>query len=235
VVTSAVSVRAPGSRRRRSGAKIGFALATVTLGFLLAPGQEHLHAPGRMNAGHENLSCESCHRPAPGTTRQQLQANARHLFGLRQHPADFGQKAVDNTDCLACHERPFDRHPVFRFNEPRFVEARKELGPQLCESCHTEHQGARVTAETGYCRTCHADLEMKNDPLDVPHAKLVRDERWDTCLGCHDYHGNHVMKTATRLADRAPASRIEGYFAGRSSPYPGRLKKAAREKRLEDR
>ena len=52
------------------------------VGFLLLPGVEHFTAPGKMNTGHERLACDSCHRPAPGTVRQQLQANARYLLGL---------------------------------------------------------------------------------------------------------------------------------------------------------
>jgi hypothetical protein len=223
----------PVDRRRRIGSVFGFCLAVGALGYLFLPDQKHFSAPGVMNTGHETIGCDSCHRSAPGTVRQQLQADVRYLAGLRKSPADFGMREVLNKDCLACHERPFDRHPVFRFNEPRFVEVRQVLAPQQCESCHREHSGARVTVESGYCRNCHGALEMKNDPLDTPHAQLVREGRWSTCLGCHDFHGNHVMQTSTRLAEALPPAQINNYFRGDVSPYPPQLRKPAQRNRAD--
>jgi Cytochrome c3 len=220
-------------RRRRAGVVTGLCLAAAALGFFLYPGFEHLTAPGRMNAGHEKVSCVSCHQRAPGTVRQQLQADARYLLGLREAPADFGLRGVSNDDCLACHERPFDRHPAFRFTEPRFAEARQTLAPHQCASCHREHSGARVTAPAGYCVGCHDTLEMKNDPLNVPHVELVRQGRWLTCLGCHDFHGNHVMDSRTRVADDLAARHVQRYFEGGVSPYPSQLRLPPRTQRAD--
>jgi hypothetical protein len=217
--------------RRRTGLLMGVCLAAAALGFFLSPGRQHLTAPGRMNAGHERLECVSCHQKAPGTVRQQLQADARYLLGRREAPADFGLRSVSNDDCLACHERPFDRHPVFRFTEPRFAEVRKTLAPHHCQSCHREHSGARVTVEAGYCAGCHDKLEMKNDPLNIPHVELVRQGRWLTCLGCHDFHGNHVMDTRTRAADGDAARQVQRYLEGGPSPYPSQLRKPPRQQR----
>ena len=177
-----------------------------------------------MNIGHEKLACESCHTPAPGTTRQQVQANVRYLLGLRKTAADFGNRDVTNSDCLACHERPFDRHPVFRFNEPRFEKARAELGANQCQSCHAEHTGKKVTAKATYCSTCHSDLEMENDPIDVPHVKLVEQERWETCLGCHDFHGNHKYVAPKKVKQVFTPARIADYFHGGKSPYGSDLR-----------
>jgi hypothetical protein len=213
------------------GVVVGGCLTAAALGFFLLPGQEHLTAPGIMNTGHVKLACANCHRPAPGTVRQQLQADARYLIGLRESPADFGLRRVNNDDCLACHERPFDRHPAFRFSEPRFAEARQTLGADRCQSCHREHSGARVTVKAGYCRGCHGTLEMKKDPLDVSHIVLVRQARWLSCLGCHDFHGNHVMEAQTRLADAFDTRRIQSYFDGGASPYPARVRKPASKQR----
>ena len=223
----------PAGRRRRTGVLIGVVLAAAALAFLLFPGQEHLTAPGTMNTGHEQVACVSCHQRAPGTVRQQLQADARYVLGMRDAPADFGLRGVSNDDCLACHERPFDRHPVFRFTEPRFAEARKALAPHHCQSCHREHSGARVTVQAGYCVNCHATLEMKNDPLNIPHVELVRQGRWLTCLGCHDFHGNHVMDSRSRVADGVAARQIQRYFEGGVSPYPPQLRKPARQERAD--
>jgi len=206
-------------------------LSFTTLGALVAPGQEHLSAPGAMNVGHETLACDSCHEPAAGTVRQQVQANARFALGLRKSPVDFGNADVENEDCIACHERPFDRHPVFRFNEPRFEEARAKLAPHQCQSCHREHSGAKVVVEATYCETCHSDLKLEDDPIDMPHETLVEDQRWDTCLGCHDFHGNHRFETPTKLRQAVPKWRIEAYFAGKASPYGKELLAPAKKKR----
>ena len=84
--------------RRRLGAAIGGGFGVAVVAGLLLPGNAHLSAPGRMNSGHEQLDCDGCHRPAPGTVRQQLQANTRYVLGLRAQPADFGERAVGNDD-----------------------------------------------------------------------------------------------------------------------------------------
>ena len=206
--------------RRRIGIAMGTALGAAAIAILCAPGCEHLHAPGPMNTGHGGVACTSCHREAPGTVRQQLQATVRGWIGARHGGVDVGFSAVSNRECIACHDRPEDRHPAFRFLEPRFEAARAALHPERCVSCHAEHGGLRVTtAETTYCRHCHGELVVDRDPLDVPHAQLVAERRWDTCLGCHDYHGNHAGKPPHRLGEAIPVATIRAYFAGGASPY----------------
>ncbi|MBA3539702.1 MAG: cytochrome c3 family protein, partial [Deltaproteobacteria bacterium] len=166
-------------------------------------------------------------REAPGTVRQQLQNVARDRLGLAAVAVDVGFRAVTNDQCLACHDRPDDRHPVFRFLEPRFAEARATLHPEQCSSCHREHNGVRVTTvEPTYCRTCHATTTFERDPLDVPHRELVATERWDTCLGCHDFHGNHGMTAPHRLQDAILLDQIRTYFGGGPSPYPPPVRRA---------
>lgn len=218
------------SRRRRLGLRLGGCGVLLLLLALVSPA-ERLRAPGSMNSGHEAVECEQCHRPAPGTLRQQLQANARHALGQRDEAVDFGYVAVGNADCLACHERPFDRHPVYRFNEPRFQQARQVLGPQTCTSCHAEHHGVRATVQSGFCSECHADLNVEDDPVDVPHVTLVAEKRWDTCLGCHDFHGNHQFTTPTKLEERISNGVLERYLLGGDNPYGGELLSPAKEKR----
>ena len=80
-----------------------------------------------------------------------------------------------------------------------------------------------------YCSNCHEDTRLKNDPVDIPHATLIDTERWDTCLGCHDFHGNHEMEVARRVHDAIPVERIELYFQGESSPYGAEKHYASRE------
>jgi hypothetical protein len=206
--------------RRRIGMATGIVVGGAIVAALCAPGCEHLHAPGPMNAGHATLECERCHREAPGSVRQQLQSVARTWVGLDDHAADVGFRSVSNRECTSCHDRPNDRHPTSRFLEPRFAEARAAIAPERCDSCHREHEGVRVTiVETTYCRHCHGELVVKQDPLDVPHAELVRDARWETCLGCHDFHGNHAAQPPQRLDEAIPVARIREYFDGGPSPY----------------
>jgi len=215
-------LRVPQSRRFRRNLAIGLGagLGLAVLGVLLAPGREALHARGPMNTGHSELNCADCHEPAPGTLRQQIQANTLYALGGRETPADFGVVDVGSAQCLACHERPDNRHPVFRFFEPRFAEAREALHPESCVSCHTEHKGRRVTVDTtGFCEHCHDETQLKNDPVDISHAELVEQERWETCLGCHDFHGNHKYEVSTRIADVFGEDAIRAYFDGGPSPY----------------
>jgi hypothetical protein len=229
-------ILAPGPRWRQNlGYAAGLCAGALLLLLFLLPGNETLRARGPMNTGHEGFRCESCHRPAPGSVRQQLQANARYGLGLRATPADFGRRDVDNEACLACHDRPDDRHPVYRFLEPRFAKARQAIAPQRCESCHREHSGLRVTrGEIGYCQHCHGDTRLEKDPLDVSHERLIADKRWETCLGCHDFHGNHLRRTPERLDQAIAPAIIRGYFDGGATPYGReRRHRARRESELE--
>lgn len=210
---------------------LGIIIGVLGMAVLLTPANDKFHAHGPMNSGHETIKCESCHQDAPGSLRQQIQANLRYAFGQRERLADFGHQDVGNENCLDCHERPNDRHPVYRFLEPRFLKAREALRPQFCVSCHTEHKGQRVTrAEIGYCVSCHKKTKLRKDPLDVPHDRLIALKRWESCLGCHDFHGNHIMKTKKVVDQVIPTEKIRAYFRGGKSPYgEGRHFKAKKE------
>lgn len=215
------------SQRRALGISFGAVVGAGLITWLGAAGSEQLHAPGPMNTGHGDTACAACHRPAPGTVRQQLQTVARRWIGASHAEVDLGYREVTSDECLACHERPDDRHPGFRFLEPRFAEARAQLHPEACASCHREHQGARVTiAEPTYCRQCHGELTLDQDPLDVSHRELVTTERWETCLGCHDYHGNHAYTAPRRLEQAIPMDAIRAYLDGGSSPYGAPIRRA---------
>jgi hypothetical protein len=209
------------ARRRQLGVASGLIAGASVVLWLRADGHAQLHAPGPMNTQHDALACESCHVEADGTLRQQLGNAARDALGFAAKDVDVGYRAVTSDRCVACHERSDDRHPIGRFLEPRFADARAELGPERCGSCHREHSGARVTAgDITFCRHCHANLDLRQDPLDVSHRELIARERWDSCLGCHDYHGNHGLHPPRRLGLAIGAERIRTYFEGGASPYP---------------
>jgi len=198
---------------------IGIALSGLTIIVLLLPHFAHLHAHGPMNTGHEKLKCHSCHIFAQGTLRQQLQANAKYLLGLRNKPAEIGYEKVKNKICIACHDRPKDNHPVYRFFEPKFMPVRQKIQPQFCSSCHLEHNNKRVTIRMEFCQFCHDELRIKNDRISTPHVILVKNKRWQTCLGCHDFHGNHKMTLKEKLNNALSLKIIRQYFAGAASPY----------------
>lgn len=216
-----------GTPRQRAYA-CGLLLAAVTSSALAFGAHGAWLAKGPMASGHETLECASCHDEAPGSFRQQIQANLYFALGQREAGAFVGHIPVGNTVCLDCHQRPDDRHPTFRFLEPRFAEAREELAPHLCVSCHREHRGARVTVTPTFCSNCHGELEMTDDPIDLSHRELARTEAWDTCLGCHDFHGNHVRETPTSFDSRLPAEGVSSYFRGERSPYGPRAHEARR-------
>ena len=198
----------------------GAFIVVIAIGILTFADQKQYLACGPMNTGHEHLNCNDCHRPVDANWTKQIASSASYLLGLQEETTGFGSIKVENQVCLNCHERPNDRHPVGRFLEPRFDHARESLAPQNCSSCHTEHQGIRVTVSSaGFCSTCHQDMQMKDDPLSLSHASLAKLNRWDSCLTCHDYHGNHKGKAPTLFEDAATIDQIKEYLNGGASPY----------------
>ena len=205
---------------RYVGVVIGGVLGLLIAGFLIFPERHSQLAIGPMNTGHEALACQECHTPVRGSTAQQVSANVYHWLGLRNSTIGFGSSDVESVSCLYCHERSDDRHPISRFLEPRFADARKHIKAHMCTTCHTEHRGVRVTQSTiGYCTHCHQDTALENDPISPAHEELVRGDSWNTCLRCHDFHGNHVWDTPAKLIDGVTEEAIRRYFAGGPSPY----------------
>jgi len=210
----------PLRKRQFIGGIIGVILGTSVFYFLTMDSSEKYVSLGPMNTGHSDLSCISCHADARGNLSQQLQSNMQFAVGMREHSTDFGSKDVDVNNCLQCHDRPNDRHPTDRFSEPKFKEAIKAINAVTCITCHSEHQGQRVTiSKINYCVNCHSDLEVEEDPLDISHVQLIKDEQWDTCLQCHDFHENHKYKVPNLLKDTIPTNAIRLYMEGGKDPY----------------
>lgn len=216
--------------KKHIGYTVGFLLSISGLLLLMSGNHMDWHSPGHINTGHENLKCEDCHRQAPGDVRQQVQATIKFKLGARNTDAYFKFNPVSNKQCIDCHEKSNDRHPTQRFNEPRFSEVRNKIHPEECSSCHAEHNGKRVTQQnTGFCQGCHEEFTIKKDPISVPHKTLVNEKRWDTCLGCHDYHGNHKMNIETDVSKAISVQKINHYFEGGQSPYSGQIINKAKE------
>lgn len=205
---------------RRMAMMAGIVVGVILLAAMAFPAPSKLMALGPMNTGHETLECTDCHSPAKGTVFQQLNANFQHFTGQRPKAVAFGSDDVDNKKCESCHKRPNDRHPMHRFKEPRFKEARLAIGAEQCESCHSEHQGVRLTVQDlTFCSNCHQDTELTDDPLDISHAELISSNLWSTCLQCHDFHGNHITEVAHKMQDTISVSSIIDYARGGKDPY----------------
>ncbi len=210
----------PLRKRQYIGSLIGIVIGIIIYIILPQKSAEEYLSIGPANTGHEGLSCNTCHTPAKGTVLQQLQSNISYTFGQRKTSADFGTENVDNEKCLACHDRPNDRHPQYRFSEPKFKDAIAVIDATQCETCHQEHNGVRVALpDANYCINCHSDLKVHKDPLDIPHETLISQGQWSTCLQCHDFHGNHVYLTPEKMKDTIPLSKIQKYLKGGKDPF----------------
>jgi ferredoxin-NADP reductase/bacterioferritin-associated ferredoxin len=222
----ALGTRAP-ARSPRFRAYAAGALLSLSPLLLLLPALEPERPHGHPNVGHEELKCAACHVEAAGTLRQVLQAKAKHVLGLRQTGAVLGMQPVSSATCMQCHANPDDRHAPNRFFEPRFAQAREQLAPQLCVSCHREHSAARVTvAPPTYCVNCHQDVKVKDDKISPTHEALIVQKRWETCLQCHDYHGNHHWNAPLRVQDGVTLQALEQYLKKGPSPYGPTIVKA---------
>jgi len=218
-------------RALRFGLGIGIALSIVIIAFYNTTSLQYQMAPGPMNSGHAEIHCDDCHRNINASFRQLVQANVAYALGRRKQPEAFGYRKTDNKDCNDCHRRAKDRHPVYRFMEPKYKKVRTHLKAQHCISCHQEHHGKRVTVTADICKHCHEKLSLKRDPLDVSHKTLIQKKQWNSCLGCHDFHGNYQYQLPKTVDNKFSLTAIDNYFDGGESPYGKRKKYKARKNR----
>jgi hypothetical protein len=65
-------------------------------------------------------------------------------------------------------------------------------------------------------------------PASPTHAELTTQGRWDTCMACHDYHGNHTQRVPTQMSRAVPQADVLSYFRGGPSPYGTEVRSPAR-------
>lgn len=221
-----------GAQRSAYGWGLVMTIAAGTT--ILLPGRESWHAAGPPNVGHTRIACGECHTPAAGGIARQVFTNVMHAAGLSETGADFVYTPAGNAQCLACHENSDDRHPVAKFLEPEFATARQTTNVQLCTGCHQEHLGVRTNVSRLVCGHCHEETVVEDDPVDVPHATLFGEQRWGTCLGCHDFHGNHKRKAPALMSEALTERQIQLYLDGGQSPYGPRRLTAIQTMRRDD-
>lgn len=207
---------------RQAAYGVGLIVTFIVGLLLLLPGNESWHAAGPPNTGHTRIECRECHVSVPGNFVGQAFDQLVHAFGLSDSASGFVFEAVGNDQCLRCHLNPDDRHPLVDFLEPEFEAARQAMSIQFCVSCHQEHLGVRVSVTPLVCQTCHQDIvpmKLEDDPIEIPHTTLIAERRWETCLGCHDFHGNHDREVPTRMSQLLTRQQIQQYLDGGDSPY----------------
>ncbi|MDX1569343.1 MAG: cytochrome c3 family protein [Xanthomonadales bacterium] len=194
------------SAGQRSAYRWGLVVGLVGGALLLFPGLEEWHSAGPANVGHEAMECNACHKRAEG--------------GMSLARLEFYYAPVGNAPCLECHENPNDRHPIAHFVDAEFDAARRALGADECTGCHAQHRAARATVALTACRHCHGATIVEDDPVDVAHSVLIEEDRWETCLGCHDFHGNHAAwEVPERMSEALAPEVIQAYLDGGESPY----------------
>src|SRR5262245_4571285 len=68
----------------------GFIASVIIAATVMIPQVARFRAKGPANSGHDALVCSNCHKDAPGTMRQQLQAKVQFWLGMRATDAVFG-------------------------------------------------------------------------------------------------------------------------------------------------
>lgn len=171
--------------------------------------------PGPLTDGHHQLAgaCDICHTDGFGGAAQMQQA------------------------CLSCHEpdrvKPFDSHPVAKFEDPRNADLLKKVNALQCVSCHTEHQPAMtltdgLTQPRDVCFHCHADIASDRPSHEGMRFMSCKDS------GCHNYHDNRAIYTnflirhmdapaldaSGRIIDRNFAETLEEFLGYPRDAYP---------------
>ncbi len=199
---------------------LGVFLTLTLLAVFQSPGQEQFLSPGGDHEMHEEMACDQCHQPAAGSVRQQVQANVHHWLGFRNEGASFVTDPVESDDCLACHKMPKNLHPQHRFVHSEYFDLRETLGLHQCMGCHDHHSAVNVVHSMEFCMNCHQVWGDKKDTIEPRHQTLIAEERWDTCLQCHDFHGNHDYEWPTVLTNGYSIDQVQSYLDGKApAPY----------------
>ena len=62
-------------------------------------------------------------------------------------------------------------------------------------------------------------MKARKEVIEPTHAALSAGKRWDTCLTCHDFHGNHPVKAPHRFEEAHDLKAVRAYLADGTDPY----------------
>ena len=211
---------------------VGLIVTVTLITAFNSPEQEQLLSPGGDREMHEGMACEQCHQETPGTLRQQVQANVHHWLGFRESGVGFITDPVGSEDCQDCHEMPGNLHPIHRFAHSEYFELREILGQHECSGCHDHHSPVNVVHSMTFCMHCHETWGNKPDTITPRHTTLIAEERWETCLQCHEFHGSRGHQEPTLLSEAFSVEQIQQYLDGNQpAPYSGKLPKYPEERK----
>jgi len=199
--------------------RVGVLLTLILFVVINSPQQEQFLSPGGDREMHEGMACHQCHQTAPGSVRQQVQANVHHWLGLRESGAAFITEPVDSNDCQDCHEMPNNRHPEHRMVHSEYFDLRENLSQHECSGCHDHHSSINLVHSMNFCMHCHDVWGNKEDTITPKHTTLIAEERWETCLQCHEFHGSHGYKSPLLLSEAIPVEEVQMYLDG-AAPAP---------------
>ena len=90
------------------------------------------------------------------------------------------------------------------------------------------HATANILAQeclyspSNYCRSCHENTEIKDDRWILSIRIYSEMENGNTCLQCHDFHGNHIYEVPQKMKDTIPLLEVQNYLKGEKVIYSTR-------------
>ena len=70
-----------------------------------------------------------------------------------------------------------------------------------------------------FCLHCHQTWGNKPDTITPRHTTPIAEERWETSLQCHEFHGSHGYKSPLLLSEAFSVEEVQQYLDG-DAPAP---------------
>jgi DmsE family decaheme c-type cytochrome len=129
--------------------------------------------------------CESCHGASPQHMEAPKPGQLRAPLTVDYGPRQPSPAAVQNRQCLTCHENKLRMHWQGSEHEVRGV------GCVSCHQMHTQHDKVREKAtQPAVCFTCHK--QQRAEAYMPSHHPIVQGQV--VCMNCHNPHGSSGPK-----------------------------------------
>jgi len=135
------------------------------------------------------------------------------------HPGLINKSIVHEPaaeDCLGCHQRKVEAHPVQGKKSFTLVAE----GMALCASCHDEEM---VKGKFGHGPAVQGDCTECHDVHSADHKKLLRQDVQELCFKCHEDFSTG-MKTAVVVHDPVKSQPCTSCHEPHSGPHESLLK-----------